>query len=158
MPNWCENRITIYGEPEDIAKVKDLLQNEESVFSFDKVIPMPKELAEIRTGGRTIAGKSVSQWREVDGENVAVSDEDLARFKKDYGATGWYDWSVANWGCKWDSSNASLEIDEAEELKYLFDSPWGPPEATILALREKFPDLSISAFYDEPGMESAGYY
>jgi len=25
-------------------------------------------------------------------------------------------------------------------------------------LREKYPDLSFSCFYDEPGMEVAGYY
>jgi len=25
-------------------------------------------------------------------------------------------------------------------------------------LREKFPDVSFSCFFDEPGMEAAGYY
>ena len=44
---------------------------------------------------------------------------------------------------------------EAEEMN---DTAWGPPTGVIEALREQCPDFSISAFYDEPGMEMAGYY
>ena len=38
-----------------------------------------------------------------------------------------------------------------------FDTAWSPPEGIIHKLREDFPDLHISCFYDEPGMELAGY-
>ena len=31
-------------------------------------------------------------------------------------------------------------------------------KASIEKLKEKYPELSFSCFYDEPGMEVAGYY
>ena len=49
MPNWCENRVTISGGTEDIAKFRETMEGldhhgEESIFSFHKLIPMPDEL------------------------------------------------------------------------------------------------------------------
>ena len=45
-----------------------------------------------------------------------------------------------------------------EYIVYLFDTAWSPPEPVIQALREKFEEVNITAFFDEPGMEIAGYY
>ena len=42
-------------------------------------------------------------------------------------------------------------------LMYYFMTAWSPPEKVILALREMYPDTSITAFYDEPGVGIAGY-
>jgi hypothetical protein len=47
--------------------------------------------------------------------------------------------------------------DELESFQANFDTAWSPPEAICHALREMFPDVSISWFFDEPGMEVAGY-
>jgi hypothetical protein len=38
-----------------------------------------------------------------------------------------------------------------------FNTAWSPPEDIYNALKEKFEGMSISWFYDEPGMEIAGY-
>jgi Ferredoxin-like domain in Api92-like protein len=41
----------------------------------------------------------------------------------------WYDWNLANWGCKWDASDAVVEIDAPRcQLSLGFDTPWSPPE------------------------------
>ena len=42
-------------------------------------------------------------------------------------------------------------------LRSTFSTAWSPPEAICFKLREMFPDLSFSWFFDEPGMEFAGY-
>lgn len=44
MPNWVQNNIYLYGEEDDIKKVLELVKSNESVFDFNKIIPMPKEL------------------------------------------------------------------------------------------------------------------
>ena len=49
MPNWCENRVTISGDAEDIVKFRELMEGpdhhgEDSIFSFNQLLPMPKAL------------------------------------------------------------------------------------------------------------------
>ena len=43
MPNWCENRVNISGDVEDIKAFRDKAFND-GVFHFNNLIPMPKEL------------------------------------------------------------------------------------------------------------------
>ena len=43
-------------------------------------------------------------------------------------------------------------------MEYTFSKAWSPPEPVIEKLRQLYPDVQITAFYDEPGMEIAGYY
>ena len=40
MPNWCENKLVIRGEEEDIAKFNKAMDVENLLSSF---VPMPKE-------------------------------------------------------------------------------------------------------------------
>jgi len=69
----------------------------------------------------------------------------------------WWDWRVQNWGTKWNSADCEVTIMEDDQVEYTFNTAWGPPEGVIFKLRELYPDASITAFYDEPGMELAGY-
>ena len=68
----------------------------------------------------------------------------------------WYNWRVANWGTKWDCYDLSIDQDE-QELNLEFNTAWSPPEEICYALKRKFEDADIQWFYDEPGMEFAGY-
>ena len=73
-------------------------------------------------------------------------------------AEDWYMWRVNSWGTKWNSSCAEITYEDEETVEYQFDTAWSPPEPIILQLREKFgDDIYVSAFYDEPSMEFAGY-
>jgi len=138
MPNWCFNRVEICGEPEEMDEFRELVKSKESAFDFNKIVPMPKELVNTTKGS-----------------NHVVSEELIEK----YGADNWYDWSVSNWGVKWniDISEEQDVQDEGDYIQYTFDTAWGPPHEIFNAIRKKFPDLGISWFYDEPGMQFAGY-
>ena len=69
----------------------------------------------------------------------------------------WYHWCIANWGTKWDVSERDIEYMDDEILELTFSAAWSPPEPICKRLREMFPESSFSWFYDEPGMEVAGY-
>ncbi len=69
----------------------------------------------------------------------------------------WYDWRVQNWDTKWDCYDVEVTDDDPECTEIEFNTAWSPPEAICHALREQYPDVSISWFYDEPGCEIAGY-
>jgi len=137
MPNWCYNRVEICGEPEEMEEFRKLVESKEQKFDFNKIIPMPKELE-----------------KTTKGSNHVVSKELIEK----YGADNWYDWRVSNWGVKWEADvNEDDMQDEGDYVQYTFDTAWGPPHEIFYAIKNKFPDLGITWFFDEPGMQFAGY-
>jgi len=45
MPNWCNNKVEIYGDgPDQIKEVKKTLAGKKTCFDFNNIVPMPKEL------------------------------------------------------------------------------------------------------------------
>ena len=63
-----------------------------------------------------------------------------------------------NWGTKWDVSELDIEYVDDEILELTFNTAWSPPEGVMQELKDRYPDLGFTCFYDEPGMEAAGYY
>jgi len=149
MPNWCHNRVEIYGDDEELAKIKKQVETKESLFDFDTIVPMPSAL-------KYTERSDDEDYELVMGKYVPKDEVARRRLIVEYGADNWYDWSINCWGTKWNSCDCEVE-DEGDVLRYIFNTAWGPPEGVILKLRELYPDVSISAFYDEPGMEVAGY-
>ena len=130
MPNMCYNRVEIHGEgAEEIA---NKIASEETPFDFAKIIPEP------------------------DYDKIEV-EPTFEKEDSDFRMPTWWDWRVQNWGTKWNSSECEVTIMDDEQVEYTFNTAWGPPEGVILKLRELYPDVGITAFYDEPGMELAGY-
>ena len=167
MPNWCENRWTITAESAAQAReIFDVLTTEgrdadERRVTFEKLLPMPAILAKLTRRGWTIGGERVSvKIEEADADGVCVRRNPTAEEQAEIDATGapdWYEWRIAHWGCKWDAAHTS-EADLDDDLVTLrFDTPWGPPVGVIDAIRERWPEANLSAFYHEPGVEAAGY-
>ena len=132
MPNWCNNNITIKGPKKKIDAVVKAVNKGELLNHF---LPMPKQLKD--TTSPTPEG---SKQPVVDGFD------------------NWYDWRVSNWGTKWDIDvyeNAVSRIDD-ETVTFGFDSAWSPPLNAYQAVIERHPDISITAYYYEPGMDFAG--
>jgi hypothetical protein len=71
---------------------------------------------------------------------------------------GWYDWTVENWGTKWDLDENPLMPDsfQDKEILFGFDTAWSPPMGAIEALSEKFPDDHFLLQYLEMGMGFCG--
>jgi len=121
MPNNV--KITIKGKEEFLNQFR----SDERIFDFEKIIPIPEELL------NTIKGS---------GEN----DDPLRNriLIKKYGSANWYDWSVDNWGTKWNAY--SEEEDEGERV---FQTAWSPPEGIFNKLLEKFPNEEWEVIYQE---------
>ena len=69
---------------------------------------------------------------------------------------GWYEWSINNWGCKWNCDANDWERIDENTISFWFDSPWGPP----LALYEFMDDeeFEVRASYHEEGMAFVGEF
>ena len=77
-------------------------------------------------------------------------------------AVNWYDWSVTNWGTKWDVGLEGLELvaagDGTATISGYFDSAWAPPIEAYNRFLEANEDCSLTASYYECGCDFAGLY
>ena len=67
-----------------------------------------------------------------------------------------YDWSVSNWGTKWDASIIDWSRDDDNNITIYFESAWSPPTTLYEYLAEE--GWGVEAMYHEPGMGFAGMY
>ena len=167
MPNHCHNRVTFYAahhqsdSPVDhIAKIKQMFEDENC---FTQIIPEPDWL----NTPLMSSDMPMYDWDKAKGK-VGELPMDV---QGDYGisrrfqSTGiaddrWYDWRVNNWDTKWDAYDVVVtddDIEHGDQFEVEFNTAWSPPEAICHKIREDYPDVSVSWFYDEPGCEVAGY-
>ena len=141
MPNHCHNRVTVYSSnTEDVAKIKQIFEDENC---FGQIIPEPDWPNTPNKDGE-LPVKHEDPWLTYRWSNGRQDDR-------------WYDWRVQNWDTKWDCYDVEVIDDDPEQVEIEFNTAWSPPEAICHALREQYPDLSVSWFYAEPGCEIAGY-
>ena len=152
MPNWCYNRINVYGDSDTVDQVKeihDIFENHKDPFNQIFPIPdfktIPNEKGELPI---------LEQIKNPDG-SILCETYNFPDGKND---DRWYHWCIANWGTKWDAYELDIEYLDDEQLELTFSTAWSPPEGIVEKLKEKYPELNFSCFYDEPGMEVAGYY
>ena len=140
MPNWCNNTVELYhDDPVMIERARKAFNDAEFLNEF---IPVPQSLRD------TVSG-SVGQ--DARAAHEAQMEANLAA----HGYKDWYDFSVNEWGTKWDVGDGD-GINEIIEnsLTVYFESAWAPP----LAAYDKMTELGfeIEALYDEPGMGFCG--
>ena len=68
----------------------------------------------------------------------------------------WYNWSLDNWGTKWDACEPYINESEAQCFSVSFDSAWAPPCNWIQNIMHKYTNLEFELEYDEPGCCFAG--
>ena len=143
MPNHCHNRVTFYSE--DTTVIQRLYNIFKSDNIFTQFIPEP-------------------DWKTTPNEKgeLPIQPEKDSMMPPQFpdGTTDdrWYSWRLTNWGTKWDAYE--VEIDDSEMhygFEVSFDTAWSPPEEICYAIKDQFDDLCVSWFFDEPGMEVAGY-
>lgn len=71
----------------------------------------------------------------------------------------WYNWSIANWGTKWNAYDVTLATKGDWKLVYRFSTAWSIPEPVIKKLAEMFPDVAIEFIAaDDGGWFAYNYY
>lgn len=113
MPNHVLNVVEFYCDEEKAAEIRRFMQNdaEEREFDFNKLIPMPEHIFR---------------------GNLGLEE------REKYGADNWYDWSIQNWGTKWNAYDVSWSM-----YSVCFDTAWSSVPKIIKKLSEKFPDVKI---------------
>lgn len=173
MSNYVINKVKISGSVETISKVKEQIINTKDEngnvihFSFQSIIPRPASLnipasSGVLNGIDYIKG-NISEKKKIearyatypDGENhlkecIRLAEIALDNLKK-YGYKDWFDWSVANWGVKWDAHNPCVETTD-DVIMLEFKTAWSTPKPVFLKLAEQYPDLMINIDYADEDM------
>ncbi len=63
-----------------------------------------------------------------------------------YGAMNWYEWSIKNWGTKWNAS--SYEKGE-DGRSFFFETAWSPALPAILELSKQHPEMKFGYLYSD---------
>jgi len=139
MPNWCDNTISISGDPVSIKNLKEFVGR-----------PVVQDGEEIKEPIYSLA-------------NIMPSTPDappmLGEMSKSAGQDDWYHNNINSWGTKWDVYG-NVQMNDYKEgdgfISFWFDSAWSPPTPTTQRLSEIFPDLEIEHKYYESGCDFWG--
>ena len=143
-------------------------------FDFNKIIPMPGELRDTKSPTDITPDDQYEEelkkynekqeaWKKESPEerskhflnhppiSQSMSDDYIKRF----GANNWYDWSVKNWGTKWNS----YENTSDGKGSFTFETAWSHPDVIIEKLSKMFPTVTIYVQYaDEDRGSNLGIY
>lgn len=160
MPNYTWNQLTIIGDD------KKLNELENTKFDFNKFIPMPDEIKKDSQGkvcllcNKKMSKEKFREYCEKCGIESNIggrSDKNLNEKEleiknnwiKKYGATGWYEWSVNNWGTKWNSVDVTMHRLNPNKLLVEFDTAWSQPDPIIQVIARDYEVRVYHMFEDE---------
>jgi hypothetical protein len=132
MPNWCENEVWITGNADELSQLF------------------------------TEASKTHIEYSESE-HPIKFLMDNLVPMPEGYrDDSRWYDWSIENWGTKWDLNQ---EYDETQVYYTQGDSEgglnymtaWSPNRQFWQTLSKRFPSLRIDLRYIEEGMFYMGH-
>ena len=178
MPNHCFNEVKAKKEILD-----EIYDYEKGKITFNKLIPMPKELENSVSDGSTTIKKAMYLYLNGDKDLLEAKWEAnkdaqqkyktfdkmveylFEKYPKEevirsytclqkYGTDNWYDWSIEHWGTKWDAYDCQ---GSPQEGTLIFFTAWNPPDEIIKALCKKYPNSDLDWFYEEEGIQFAGH-
>ncbi|WP_332119578.1 hypothetical protein [Azorhizobium caulinodans] len=84
-----------------------------------------------------------------------VAAERLVACHEATGCVDWYDWSVRNWGTKWNAALTSVDDLEPDTRRILFDTALSMPEPIFRELGRRHPQLEFDIYSLDLNDESA---
>lgn len=124
MPNYVTTVLTVTGDQSLRNAMFEAIKDDQlgiGSVDFNKIIPMPENIFQGNLG-----------------------EEE----RKKYGKNNWYDWSVKNWGTKWNclcDDGSQLQPINPESDQVSFQTAWNFPDPAITALAAKYPNLRFEA-------------
>lgn len=164
MPNHVQNKLEIIAEPEYVKKILQYIKGDKTTIDFNKILPMPFE-AENVTIAVEDAVKNTFHIALNDNPLIAtleksnrdannplnLSESEWTQYinclnnYRTRGCIYWYDWSLKNWGTKWNAYGTPDERDN--ETTIYFQTAWSDVQELIIKLSLLFPEALLKYSY-----------
>lgn len=137
-------------------------------YNIDKDVALPclyrilfNEFATVSSLSKGEVEKIVEDYANALYDEVMAYKKATKHQKQKYGIVGWYDWSCANYGVKWDADFDEFGLDMADN-EYIFqfhcETAWDVPYRFLVKLREMYPNLRIAVRTYEEQPAFNGYF
>lgn len=153
MPNWTANSLKLTAKTaQSEAKLAELVRElarahtayeVPQIFNMIKPIPQPLQI---------VAGWAGDPKIQAEREAAEQLNQRI------YGYKNWYDFSIAEWGTKWEprlDENVPFDLN-GNVLTVWFDTAWSPPIPIYHALEAM--GFEVEGTYIECGVGFVGYY
>ena len=173
MPNHTANNFTVTGPKDDVLRFVAQIKGTDSDIDFNKVLPIPDELRGTSSPSRIQTQEEIDKiwadWREKKNKGevgsfemerpmgLGITQAKYDEFILKYGYADWYDWSIFNWGTKWNAYDVTeWSINECSEYTtsatIYYETAWSPATALWLNVSKDYPTLDFyHEFADEGG-------
>lgn len=106
MPNHVCNKVKFIGNPNDVQTILNLIAGDNGeAIDFNKILPMPDYIFR---------------------GDLGIDEE------KQYGKNNWFDWSIENWGTKWNAYDAKY----IDAKTIIFVTAWDMPLPIYMKLAQ----------------------
>lgn len=180
MANWCRNTIEVIGKREDLKRFDKQFKKTSERFTGSTIYVRKENLEDILSMPECENTENYKILPVEGSDKVAVIIVDGIETKAGYSYSnfvpmtkedflnGWYDWSIANWGTKWDCDdevyvtgleklNEAGGSDEDICVVYRILSPWTPCIPVVKEMSKQYPTLKFIHSFDESGLCYAGF-
>ena len=143
--------------------------SQQEVIDFNMIIPMPLPLRDTEASS---AIDDAIYYYKVKNNLVEYDRQKMDRFKKskkelqklykigemyvgyerEFEAKDWYDWSIKNWGTKWNAYYTSVSMLSDTTAEINFDTAWSGVPDIIQKLIEMFPSLKFEYLFADEDM------
>lgn len=156
MPNWCENKLVLKGNPSRLACFLKVHLDKSGNLDFNTIIPEPKTLKEAKLH----YPDCVIPRGKFDSAHITVTRGKWF---------DWYEFHCNHWGTKWNACDTSINesISSLNKLasqnvsetilEIYFNTAWSPCIPIINKLINMYPDLIQRCSFFEGGNLFAGY-
>lgn len=176
MPNHTANNFTVTGPVADVKRFLQQAAGSDTELSFNSLIPLPTVLKAVSSPVRIQHQEEINatwdEWykRKDEGKlekweleqgrpmGLGITQDTYNTLMKEYGVSNWYDWSVLNWGTKWDCYDVrewSIAVADTEMTATIYyETAWSPATQVWLTVSQQYPTLT---FFHEYADEGGGF-
>jgi hypothetical protein len=176
MPNHTANNFTVTGPVADVKRFLQQAAGSDTELSFNSLIPLPTVLKAVSSPVRIQPQEEINatwdEWykRKDEGKlekweleqgrpmGLGITQDTYNTLMKEYGVSNWYDWSVLNWGTKWDCYDVrewSIAVADTEMTATIYyETAWSPATQVWLTVSQQYPTLT---FFHEYADEGGGF-